>query len=215
MLFFPNEVVSVWESSLLQPKLTDDESTCWRERCETLLMWQMLELKVASVWHEYWCALDCRMSNNALKVTPIQLPKLPMIYSQWLALPPIWVPPAYRVISDPAPLTAGAGVAFGVSATMGSVDICNAKSVRRDSFSFLNVSSLFLLVALIFLLPPLVLALLCFEQALLRLHFLPREELEMLMLMFFLWRWYHPQDKCLQMAPYLCGLCHFRQGNAP
>ena len=166
MLFFPNAVVSAWESSSLLPKITDDESTRWRERCETLLMRRMLELKGASVRHEDRCALDFRMGDNALKVTTIQMPKRPISHSQRLALPPIWVPAAYRVISVPAPLTAGAGVTFGVSATLGAVDACNAKSVRRESFSsffnFLNLSSLFLLVALIFLLPPLVLALLCF-----------------------------------------------------
>ena len=49
----------------------DDESTRRRERCETLQMQQMLELKGASVGHEYMRALDCRMSNNTLKFTAI------------------------------------------------------------------------------------------------------------------------------------------------
>ena len=59
----------------------DDESTRWRERCETLLMQQMLELKGASVGHEYMRALDCRMSNNAIKNTAIKMPKRPMSHS--------------------------------------------------------------------------------------------------------------------------------------
>ena len=153
MLFFPNALVSAWESSSILPKITDDESTRWRERCETLLLQWMLELKGASVQHAYRCNLDCRMSNNALKVTPIQLPKRPMSQSWRMALPPIWVQAAHRVISVPAPLTAGSRVAFGVSATLGAVEACNTESVRRDSFrsfvNFLNLSSLFLLLVLI------------------------------------------------------------------
>ena len=47
----------------------------WRERCETLLMQHMLELKGASVRHDYSCTLDCRRCKNSIKVTAIQLTK--------------------------------------------------------------------------------------------------------------------------------------------
>ena len=81
MLLFPDAVVSASESSSLLPKITDDRSMRCIERRETLLMRRTLELKGAIVRLEYWCALDCRMGNNALKVTPIQLPKRLMIHS--------------------------------------------------------------------------------------------------------------------------------------
>ena len=43
MLLFPNAVVTARESSLILLKITDDESTHWRQRCEKLLMQRVLE----------------------------------------------------------------------------------------------------------------------------------------------------------------------------
>ena len=132
----------------------DDESTRWRKCCETLLMQRMLELKGISVRYKYRCALDCRFSNNALKVNPIHMTKRLMSNLRRLALQRISFSAAYRVISVPASFTSSEWVPFEVSATVGAVGACNAESVQRDSFSsffnFLNVSSIFLLVALIF-----------------------------------------------------------------